>query len=70
MLGEGWKSVLGVGKERGNVGRSVGGVEECLGVWGSVLGCGRKCREKLGEVWGSVRGVEGGVGRSVGVWGK
>ena len=35
MLGEVWKSVLGCGKVRGDV-RSLGGVEECVGVWGEV----------------------------------
>ena len=55
-----------------------------LEVWGSMLGCGGKCKEVLGEMWGCGKvcwGVGGGVekcwgigkcvegmGKYVGVW--
>ena len=33
-----------------------------LEVWESVFGCGGRCKEVLGEMWG--------VGKCVGVWGE
>ena len=45
-----------------------------LRVWGSMLGCGWRCREVLGEVWESVLGcggnekIWGSVGKCVAVW--
>ena len=61
-----------MGKVRGDVGKTVG-------VWGSVLGYGGRCREVLREVCGSVLGgvekywgrcgkVCWDVGKCVGVW--
>ena len=32
-------------------------------MWGSVLGCGGRCRKVSGEVWGGVR-------KRVGMWGE
>ena len=74
VLGRCGKVWWGVGMVKGDVGRSVGGVEGCgkcremlREVWGSVLGCGGRCEKLLGEVWGN---VGGGVGKSVGMWGR
>ena len=57
-----WKSVgggvkkLGCGEGKGRyVGRSVGSVGKCVGVWGM-------CRKMLGEVWG-YREVYWGMGK-------
>ena len=55
--GKGW----GVGKVTWK--KCIGGVEECLGVWESVLGCGGKCKEMLREVWGNVLGCGGRCGK-------
>ena len=40
-----------------------------LRVWGSMLGCGWRCREVLGEVWESVLGC-GGYEKILGKCGK
>ena len=39
---------------------------EVLEVWGSVLGCGGRCRKVLGEVWESVLGCGGRCGELLG----
>ena len=48
------------------MGRNVGGVGKCVGVWG-------RCRKGSGEVWGVWESVfetsVGGVGKCVGGWG-
>ena len=48
-----------MGRGMGGVGR---GLEECMGEWGSVLGC-REGERNCGKRYG---GVGGGVGKCVG----
>ena len=67
----------GVGKCVGEMGWDVWkkcgvGVEKCVGVWvrgdvGKCVGVWGRCREVLGEVWGSVCWRSG---KCVGVWGE
>ena len=45
------------------MGRNVGGVGKCVGVW-------RRCREVLGEIWGSVLGCGGRCGKVLGRCGE
>ena len=66
-----------MGRNVGGVGKCVGVWESVLRVWGNVFGYEGRCREMLGEMWGCGEvywGVGGGVEKCWGdvgkCWGK